>query len=79
MRRSTLSRSLIPRDSRMSPASLSEISPRSNIQWMVPESAMPLSTLSGPPASTLLMCAAWVSARPPPLINFMPVSAQREP
>lgn len=49
--------------------------------WMticaVPESAMPLLTMSGPFASTGRICAASTSARPPPFMSFKPVTAQR--
>lgn len=39
-------------------SSATEISPRSNIQWSVPESARPLRTESLPSRSTGRICAA---------------------
>ena len=70
-------RSFTWRETRISRSSARPTRPRSNIQCAVPESAIPLVTMSGPLASTGRICAAATSARPLPLINFKPVTAQR--
>jgi len=59
----TPSASLTCRDTRMSRSSERPISPRSNIQWTVPDSASPFPIVSGPFASTGRICAASTSAR----------------
>ena len=69
--------SFVCREINISKSSAKLISPRSNIQCAVPESAIPLLIISGPLASTERMCAAATSARPRPLMNFRPVMAQR--
>ncbi len=56
-------------------SSSTDTRPRSNIQWMVPDSASPLRTESDPPAATGRICAACTSARPPPLMICNPVIA----
>ena len=48
---------------------------RSNIQWKVPQSAMPFRSESGPALATGRTCAAWTSLRPPPLTILRPVKA----
>jgi hypothetical protein len=76
---STLGRSLTWREIRMSRSSVRPISPRSNIQCAVPDSASPLRTESGPPRYPIILSLSKGRAdmrrlglRPAPAIDELP-------